>query len=74
MSQRIRRMTARQLESLLRQYGFELVSQRGSHRKWRNAQSRAQVVVPEHKGHDIPIGTLRAILERSGIPEFEWRG
>ena len=36
MGERIRRMTAREVESLLRRYRFELVSQKGSHRKWRN--------------------------------------
>jgi predicted RNA binding protein YcfA (HicA-like mRNA interferase family) len=75
MSQRIRRFTARELEALLRRCGFELISQRGSHRKWRNAQTQtqAQVIVPAHQGRDLPTGTLRAILRESGIPESEWR-
>jgi len=73
VSQRIRRMNARQLESLLRQYGFELISQKGSHRKWRQPQLRIQVIVPEHKGRDIPLGTLHTILQESQIPESEWR-
>ena len=73
MSGRIRPMNARQLESLLTRYGFQLISQRGSHRKWRHPQSGAQVVVPDHKGREIPLGTLRAILKESAIPEDEWR-
>jgi len=73
MSGRIRRMNARQLESLLKSHGFEFISQRGSHRKWRHPQTGAQVVVPEHKGRDVPLGTLRAIFQESGIPETEWR-
>lgn len=36
MSERLRRMTAREAEDLLRRYGFRLVSQKGSHRKWRH--------------------------------------
>jgi predicted RNA binding protein YcfA (HicA-like mRNA interferase family) len=67
-------MNARQLESLLRQFGFEFISQKGSHRKWRHVQLRIQVIVPEHKGRDIPLGTLLAILQESQIPESEWRG
>ncbi len=31
---RIRRMKADEVERLLRRYGFELISQKGSHRKW----------------------------------------
>ncbi|WP_083492884.1 type II toxin-antitoxin system HicA family toxin [Lyngbya aestuarii] len=33
---RIRRMNAVDVERILVRYGFELVSQKGSHRKWRN--------------------------------------
>jgi predicted RNA binding protein YcfA (HicA-like mRNA interferase family) len=33
MGERMRRMTAREVEGLLRRYGFSLVSQKGSHRK-----------------------------------------
>jgi predicted RNA binding protein YcfA (HicA-like mRNA interferase family) len=35
MGERIRRMTAREIEALLQRYEFLLVSQKGSHRKWR---------------------------------------
>ena len=33
MGGRIRRMTAREVETLLRSHGFQLLSQKGSHRK-----------------------------------------
>jgi len=74
MGERIRRMTCRELEALLRQYGFHLVSQKGSHRKWRSESSSLQVVVPEHRGRQLPLGTLRSILLAAEIPEQEWRG
>ena len=73
MAGRIRRMNARQLEALLRQYGFVLISQKGSHRKWRQSERHLQVVVPDHHGRDLPLGTLRSILLASLIPEAEWR-
>ncbi|MGH9801186.1 MAG: type II toxin-antitoxin system HicA family toxin [Blastocatellia bacterium] len=73
MAERMRRMTAREVESLLTQYGFQLVSQKGSHRKWRNAQSGLQVIVPYHQGRTLPIGTLRSILKGAEIPEDEWK-
>jgi predicted RNA binding protein YcfA (HicA-like mRNA interferase family) len=73
MGERIRRMTARELESLLRRHGFLLVSQKGSHRKWRNETLGLHVVVPEHRGRQLPLGTLRSILTTAEIPENEWR-
>ena len=73
MGERIRRMTARELETLLRRYGFQLISQKGSHRKWRHESLALQVIVPEHRGRQLPLGTLRSILLGAEIPEHEWR-
>ncbi len=73
MGERIRRMNAREAERLLRRYGFHLVSQQGSHRKWRHAERHLQVIVPEHSGRDLPVGTLRAIFSGAEIPEAEWK-
>ena len=30
-------MKSRQVQAILKRYGFELISQKGSHRKWRNS-------------------------------------
>ena len=73
MGERIRRMSAKQVEKILEQYGFQLVSQKGSHRKWRNFERKLQVIVPYHKGRDLPLGTLRNILVNANIPESEWK-
>ena len=70
---RLRQLTAHQAEKILKQYGFELVSQKGSHRKWRNLERKLQVVVPFHKGKTLPTGTLRSIMISSDIPETEWK-
>jgi predicted RNA binding protein YcfA (HicA-like mRNA interferase family) len=48
MSDRVRRMTAREVENLLKKHGFNLVSQKGSHQKWRNSETGLQVIVPAH--------------------------
>ncbi|MDD5307337.1 MAG: type II toxin-antitoxin system HicA family toxin [Deltaproteobacteria bacterium] len=74
MPGRIRRMTAREVQALLARFGFELLSQKGSHRKWRQPDSGLVVVVPEHRGRALPLGTLRNILVNAEIPEEEWRG
>ena len=47
---RMRRLTSKEVEKLLKKYGFELISQKGSHRKWRNIELGLQVTVPEHSG------------------------
>jgi predicted RNA binding protein YcfA (HicA-like mRNA interferase family) len=73
MTQRMRRMTAREVETLLRKHGFDLISQRGSHRKWRHSAKGVQVIVPGHAGRVLPIGTLRNILLNAEIPADEWR-
>lgn len=73
MGERMRRMTAREVEGLLRRYGFRLVSQKGSHRKWRHPETGLQVIVPEHRGRTLPTGTLRAILKGAELPESEWK-
>jgi predicted RNA binding protein YcfA (HicA-like mRNA interferase family) len=69
---RMRRLSAKQVENILLRYGFELISQKGSHRKWRNSQLRLQVIVPEHRGKTLPIGTLKTILTGADIPKSEW--
>ncbi|MBI4216956.1 MAG: type II toxin-antitoxin system HicA family toxin [Chloroflexi bacterium] len=59
---------------MLQRHGFILVSQRGSHQKWRDSDTGKQVVVPYHKGKQLPLGTLRSIIEGSGIAEEEFYG
>jgi len=54
-------------------HGFQLVSQQGSHRKWRHIEKRLQVIVPEHKGKTLPLGTLRNIFVNAQIPEDQWK-
>ena len=70
---RDRRMSADQVETILRRYGFTLISQKGSHRKWRNSERQLQVIVPYHKGRDLPMGTLRNIMTTADIPTSEWK-
>ncbi len=70
---RIRRMNADEVERTLKNYDFDLISQKGSHRKWRNEEREIQVIVPYHKGKDLPIGTLRNIMITANIPESDWK-
>ncbi|MFH1638828.1 MAG: type II toxin-antitoxin system HicA family toxin [Chloroflexota bacterium] len=59
MSQKLPRLRANEVIRVLGQHGFDLVSQRGSHQKWRNSETGKQVIVPYHKGKELPLGTLR---------------
>lgn len=69
---RMVRLTAKEVEKILQHYNFQLISQKGSHRKWRNSELALQVTVPEHQGKILPIGTLRNILQTAKIPQSEW--
>ena len=73
MGERVVRMTSREAETILRRYGFALVAQKGSHRKWRNDTTKRQTTVPEHKGRVLPLGTLLSIMKTAEIPEAEWK-
>jgi predicted RNA binding protein YcfA (HicA-like mRNA interferase family) len=74
VGERVRRLSAREVQAVLRQYGFTLVSQKGSHQKWRDAQRGLQVIVPDHQGKPLPLGTMLAIMKGAEIPEAEYRG
>ncbi|WP_184747509.1 type II toxin-antitoxin system HicA family toxin [Spirochaeta isovalerica] len=53
-------------------HGFEEVSQKGSHQKWKNFKTGYQIIVPFHKGKELPISTLKSNMEGSGIPPDAW--
>ena len=71
--ERIRRMKSEEVEEILRRHGFVLISQHGSHRKWRHDKRHLQVIVPQHQGRDLPVGTLRNIFVNAGIPDADWK-
>jgi predicted RNA binding protein YcfA (HicA-like mRNA interferase family) len=66
------RLTSDQVIDILRHYGFLRVGQSGSHQKWRNPTTAKQVIVAHHRGRILPLGTIRAIIEGSGIALTEW--
>lgn len=72
MSEHFPVCTAKDVVRVLRQQGFTMVSQKGSHQKWRHASGR-QVIVPMHGNKPIPIGTLKSIIEGSGLALHEFR-
>jgi predicted RNA binding protein YcfA (HicA-like mRNA interferase family) len=59
--------------AILKRNGFSLAGQSGSHQKWRNARDGKQVIVASHRGRVLPLGTMRSIIEGSGISLPEWK-
>ena len=72
MSRRFPVCSATDIVKVLRRHKFSLIAQTGSHQKWRNPKGR-QVIVAVHGNKPIPIGTLKSIIEGSGIGVDEFR-
>lgn len=66
MSEHFPACNANDVVRVLRRNGFMLVSQKGSHQKWRHADGQ-QVIVAMHGSKPIPLGTLRSIVKGSGL-------
>jgi mRNA interferase HicA len=72
VSRRFPICNAKEVVKVLRKNGFVLVSQSGSHQKWRHENGR-QVIVAMHGSKPIPIGTLKSIIEGSGLDAEDFR-
>ncbi len=71
MTSKLARLTPKEVIKVLQEFGFQLVSQKGSHQKWKSVTLGKQVIVPMHTGI-LPIGTLNSIVKGSGIPKSQW--
>ncbi|MBI2336670.1 MAG: type II toxin-antitoxin system HicA family toxin [Deltaproteobacteria bacterium] len=61
-------MTASELIRKLKKAGFVFDRHaKGSHEIWYHPITRKRTIVPNHSGHEIPKGTLRAIIRQMGI-------
>ncbi|MHB1325017.1 MAG: type II toxin-antitoxin system HicA family toxin [Thermoleophilia bacterium] len=73
MPGKLRRLSGKQVISILQQFGFSEGSQRGSHVKLsrRAGVSRQILVIPLHK--ELDRGTLKAIIRQASrfVPEKE---
>ena len=61
----------RQVEKVLLSNGFVIKRQTGSHRIYFKLKKSDLVIVPFHS-KDIPRGTLRSIIKKSGLEEEEF--
>ena len=61
-------MTSEEVVKRLREAGWIEQPRRGtSHRQFKHPDKPGKVTVPEHKGRDIPINTLKSIENQSGV-------
>jgi predicted RNA binding protein YcfA (HicA-like mRNA interferase family) len=57
--------SSEEIRKVLQKIGFQIISQKGSHGKFRNTIGRT-VILPMSK-KEIPIGTFRSVLRQAGI-------
>jgi len=60
-------MTAKQIEKLVKNNGWYLVRQKGSHKIYKNKTISGIVVIPFHGKKDLPKGTEQSILKKAEI-------
>jgi len=62
-------LSSKQIISVLEKQGFVFVSQKGSHKKYRN--NGRVVIVPDPK-REIPQGTFLSILRQAGLSKNDF--
>ena len=64
--------SARTITHTLKQFGFDIVSQKGSHMKLRGIVDGKllTVIVPNHK--EIALGTFKSILTQANLTKIEF--
>jgi predicted RNA binding protein YcfA (HicA-like mRNA interferase family) len=72
VSERFPVFNAREVVRVLKKQGFTMIAQKGSHQKWRHSNGR-QVIVAMHGSKSIPLGTLKSIIEGSGLSVDDFR-
>jgi len=63
MSPFLPQVTAKDLIRIVKQAGFELDRQKGSHAVFYRPSDKARVVIPIHTGRNIKQKTLRSIID-----------
>tara|TARA_R110002124_G_scaffold55708_1_gene157662 strand:- start:24593 stop:24775 length:183 start_codon:yes stop_codon:yes gene_type:complete len=59
-------MKVKELLKLLKNDGWTVKSQKGSHKQMIHPDKQGKVTIPMHGG-DIPKGTLNSILKQAGL-------
>lgn len=57
---------------VLFRFGFQLISQKGSHQKFRKTGNPTRTVIVPAGQKVTPVGTFRSILRQSGLREEDF--
>lgn len=63
--------SSKEIEKVLLKLNFQLVSQKGSHGKYKNNSGRVVILVMNKK--EIPIGTFKSLLKQADISEKQFK-
>ncbi len=73
MTDKLPACRAREVMKALEKAGLVLKRSNGSHRVYQHPDDPTRrAIVAEHKGKDVPKGTLRAIIEQAGLTVEEF--
>jgi len=70
---KLKKLSGKEVISILNQFGFVLINQRGSHVKLRRTKDslKETLLIPNHK--EIDTGTLRAPSSNKPVNTFLWK-
>lgn len=60
-------MKCDELFKKLKKAGWREIRQKGSHKILRNEKSSETIVLPYHRGKEVPTGTANRILKQAGL-------
>jgi predicted RNA binding protein YcfA (HicA-like mRNA interferase family) len=60
-------MKCDELLKKLKKAGWRQIRQNGSHKILRNDHSPETIVLPYHRGKEVPTGTAKRILKQAGL-------
>jgi predicted RNA binding protein YcfA (HicA-like mRNA interferase family) len=69
---RLRPIPAREVIRKLRALGYDGPFPGGKHPVMRHPTTGQKITVPTHGGHDLPLGTLRAVLRAAAVGVDMW--
>ncbi len=63
--------SSKEIEKVLTTLGFQIISQKGSHGKFKNSKGNVVILVMNKK--EIPIGTFKSILKQAEINQKQFK-
>ena len=67
-----KRPSSEEVTKVLRRHGFVLVSQKGSHAKYRRTGTPSRTVIVPMGRKNLLVGTFHSIIEQAGLTEDDF--